>query len=623
VGRIILVVLRANTVLDSDVDLAEREVTALSGGKVTRLQELDDLAPMCLSVPDADGLDGLFGRPVPLRRRGIRALEVRDASPNAFDRLVRRSAYGQEILTSSSVDTAPAALSRPMGEGQVAIALPAVLETVGSLIPWLRTRSDRDLAIGSVVDYLLTGAVRDRVGTRKIDTALTKRVTLHLAHDLHVYKAKFFPRFVGALLNIYAPSAGGTLLEPFSGSGTALFEAAIRGVDSVGFDLDPISAMISAAKVEPLARNPEELDRLAADVLSRIAAANFEEPAKARIPEEIRRRLVAKDAREGTAYVDEIETDAGRIRDAISDYDGPDRLLLNTLLSDALTKKVRYRFVGVGNGRYTFAVTKEPVLRRFSTKLAELAAIAAVLRWVSINVQPLGHASASVGDATDLPFPDEGADLIITSPPYLPASSGREHYALARAIPLALVDVATKAQLDALNEQALGGVAGCDCPPDPILHAALEHQPGCPLAAPISVDIDGLTAHGQDLLSFLERDPVRRLKHRPTAEYLASLRVVLDQCIRKLRPGARLLIVVPRETVFYESGSRETLFMCRAGDLTAGLAEAAGFEVEDSVDMELLKLGTPNARPRGLDAYYERCVVLRKPAAAVALPAAA
>jgi tRNA G10 N-methylase Trm11 len=613
-GCQILVVLRSDVLLESDVALAAREISALARAPCEPVADVSSALEECLEAPGVS-LAELLGRPLTLRPNGCQGFFVRDPDTMAFDRILRRSAFAQEVFASSGQARGVPALSIAWATGQLGFALFALLETLDGLMPWLRRQADQGYAIDAARDYLLKGVLPHGLSSDLARKALMRRGTLHLTHDLHVYKAKFFPRMVGALLNLYGPEAEGVLLEPFSGSGTALFEAALRGISSVGFDIDPVSAMISAAKVTPLAASPKHFDELAGAVLAAMDAESFGSGARAaRLPQEIRARLLAKDAREKTAYVHEIERDATAIRSAIAPFTGPDRLLLDTLFSDALTKKVRYRFVGVGNGRYTFAVTKEPIQTRFRKKLLDLASIATVLHWVAANVQPIASSSAGVADACELPLAEDYADIAITSPPYLPASSGREHYALARAIPLALVGVGTPEQLHALSEKALGAVAQCDCPPDQVMHAAMDHGSDCVLAEPSSVDESELPAHATELLRFLAADPQRRLKHRPTLEYLDAISRSARECLRVLKPGGRLLMVLSKQSVFYESRTRETLFVCNTAELVAEIAASAGFEVEDAIDMELLKQGTPNARPRALDAYFERILVLRAPA---------
>jgi tRNA G10 N-methylase Trm11 len=77
---------------------------------------------------------------------------------------------------------------------------------------------------------------------------VAKLTTGHLFHGLHVYKAKFFPRMVRTLLNLYAPSPSARVLDPFAGSGTALTEASVMGLPSAGVDIDPLSVLIAQAK---------------------------------------------------------------------------------------------------------------------------------------------------------------------------------------------------------------------------------------------------------------------------------------------------------------------------------------------------------------------------------------
>lgn len=609
--RELVVVLRGNLALQSDVALARAELAALAG------EDVEAVGDVSSAELDGRGIDSIVGRKVVRRRQGPVALVLSNVSSEACSRILLRSAFGQEIVAYGAANLPRALAVRRADDGETGFCLHALLELSDALLKDVQAAPDANRFMRALAEYLVTGAASDyELRTRRIDEALGRRNTLHLAHNLHVYKAKFFPRFVGALLNIYGPPDGGVLVEPFAGSGTALFEAATRGLDSVGFDLDPISALISSNKVTPLMIGPRLLHDAVRDVVQAIDMARMSPaaPEVVHLPDEIRRRLEKRAEVDGVDWVAEIEEDAAIVRAAIEGAPQELRGVFNTLLSDALTKKVRYRFVGVGNGRYTFAVTKERVATRFRKKVSELPAMAAVLSWVDTNVVPLGAASASVGDARHLPLDPGSADLVITSPPYLPASSGREHYALARAIPLSVLRVASTEQLDALVTRALGSVPGCDCPPDPIMHAPLVHVEDCPLAQSDRAALPALPEHATELLEFLRRDPHRRLKFKPTLDYLLALKDVLSDGLRLLKPGGVYVMVLPRESIFYESESKDHLFVCRTADMVRDLALTAGFEYEGTQEVQLLKLGTPNARPRSSDAYFESAIVLRAPA---------
>lgn len=72
-------------------------------------------------------------------------------------------------------------------------------------------------------------------------------------HGFHKYPAKFIPQIPGWAIKRYLGDKKGKLiLDPFSGSGTTLVEAALSGNQSVGIDIDPLSVLIAKVKTTPL-----------------------------------------------------------------------------------------------------------------------------------------------------------------------------------------------------------------------------------------------------------------------------------------------------------------------------------------------------------------------------------
>lgn len=70
-------------------------------------------------------------------------------------------------------------------------------------------------------------------------------------HLLHPYPATMIPQVAGRLIDTYAkPKA--VVLDPFCGSGSVLLEAFIRGYNSYGIDINPLSLLISKVKTTPL-----------------------------------------------------------------------------------------------------------------------------------------------------------------------------------------------------------------------------------------------------------------------------------------------------------------------------------------------------------------------------------
>jgi len=78
----------------------------------------------------------------------------------------------------------------------------------------------------------------------------TKSVNQYLTHWVYPYKGKFHPQMIRALMNIIKIQNGEILFDPFVGSGTAVLEAQILGVNAIGLDISPLCVLISKVKTE-------------------------------------------------------------------------------------------------------------------------------------------------------------------------------------------------------------------------------------------------------------------------------------------------------------------------------------------------------------------------------------
>jgi len=78
----------------------------------------------------------------------------------------------------------------------------------------------------------------------------TKSVNQYLTHWIYPYKGKFHPQMIRALMNIIKIQNVETLFDPFVGSGTAVLEAQILGVNAIGLDISPLCVLISKVKTE-------------------------------------------------------------------------------------------------------------------------------------------------------------------------------------------------------------------------------------------------------------------------------------------------------------------------------------------------------------------------------------
>lgn len=95
-----------------------------------------------------------------------------------------------------------------------------------------------------------------------------RQSTRYSVHGLHEYRGKFNPQICGALINLLGVSDEERLLDPFCGSGTTLIEAAHRGIEAAGTDLNPLAVFIANAKLAALGLLPGEAE----EALERVVA---------------------------------------------------------------------------------------------------------------------------------------------------------------------------------------------------------------------------------------------------------------------------------------------------------------------------------------------------------------
>lgn len=80
----------------------------------------------------------------------------------------------------------------------------------------------------------------------------TRSINQYLTHWFYPYKGKFHPQMIRALCNIIGLEAGGLLLDPFVGSGTAALEAQLLGINFIGVDISPLCVLQSKVKVNSI-----------------------------------------------------------------------------------------------------------------------------------------------------------------------------------------------------------------------------------------------------------------------------------------------------------------------------------------------------------------------------------
>lgn len=77
----------------------------------------------------------------------------------------------------------------------------------------------------------------------------TRKSARYLGHGLHEYTGKFYPQLVSSIFSLLDLDAGDTVMDPFCGSGTTLYQGRLESLNTVGIDINPFSVYLSRAKV--------------------------------------------------------------------------------------------------------------------------------------------------------------------------------------------------------------------------------------------------------------------------------------------------------------------------------------------------------------------------------------
>ena len=201
----------------------------------------------------------------------------------------------------------------------------------------------------------------DKVTQQLVEMVMSAQITSSpLSHGLHYYKAKFFPRMARAMLNITAGNrdlSSLTVLDPFVGSGTTLLEASQLGIRNVGTDIDPLSVMISQAKLNSLALDSDVFSTTINVISNNLSISiRHEEYAPIIFPD-----WLMKNRKMTDELAEMLITEMNQLRIEVSHVDNPAHDILRVILSDAITRRIRFRFMGTGVGRFSLSLSKTPL----------------------------------------------------------------------------------------------------------------------------------------------------------------------------------------------------------------------------------------------------------------------
>ena len=285
------------------------------------------------------------------------------------------------------------------------------------------------------------------------------------------------------------------------------------------------------------------------------------------------------------AYQREISSELDLIKADSQDY----QKIHKIALSDALTRKFNIRMMGTGSGRFALDIAKTPlksiIKSNLSSSIKAVGSINCLRELYNIN---LGQAHVSIGNATNRDFTDNLFDIIVTSPPYLPASSGREDYLTGKMISIKAMELASDNEMSDVKNSSVG---------------SMENNS--------RLDMMHLPESVIDLFNWLMVDNLRRIKAAPIVTYYNALRDSLYEDMRTLKEGGKLIYIIGKESVFYSMSTKEILYKVECDKIFTELATSVGLKLIKQIDIELDKKSAV-ARPRSTDKYYECAIILTK-----------
>lgn len=234
----------------------------------------------------------------------------------------------------------------------------------------------------------------------------------HVLHNTHAFAAKFHPSiprlFIEALTE-----PGEVVLDPMCGSGTALIEAALSNRTGIGLDFDPLAVKLSRMKISRL--DPLKVKTLLYQIVNNAFVSTLASPVpinqflQAQYSEEVLNFFRYWFREESMLQLACLIQEIKKIEEAIP------RNFFEVIFSSIILSN---------GGGVSLARDLMHARPQRHDKKRPRDAIKFFLEKGTHALKSLqefwgapGHASVVMGDSRNLPFEDNSADLIITSPP--------------------------------------------------------------------------------------------------------------------------------------------------------------------------------------------------------------
>lgn len=237
--------------------------------------------------------------------------------------------------------------------------------------------------------------------------------TRDLTHCYHDYPARMIPQIARRLITQFG-STGGSLFDPYCGTGTSLVEGRVSGLNVMGTDLNPLARLIAQAKTAVI--DPEKLDA---------AFQDWKAFSKRRTSQSLNKAGLAID-RLDFWFKPAVITQLTRVRRFIDELtDDSIRQFFQVAFSETVRECSNTR-----NNEFKLYRYDEATLKKFApdvngTMTAKLrrntTGLSAYLRRIAgLEHVPVARVFEfnTVDGVPSSAIPPESIDIVVTSPPY-------------------------------------------------------------------------------------------------------------------------------------------------------------------------------------------------------------
>jgi DNA modification methylase len=401
-----------------------------------------------------------------------------------------------------------------------------------------------------------------------------RRCLRYGTHGIHEYRGKFFPQLVRSLVNVGAVSPGGWVADPMCGSGTTIVEAVTSGHKCLGADINPLSVRMARAKTQLLGVDCSLLvaafDKIREKLLGDTSASR--ELVYFRTLSSADQKYLQK------WFSAQVLEDLDRIAVEIGLCKAPLVRELFWLSLSNIIRSVSWQKVDDLRVRKEsrLPASIDPV-REFLEELGKSVRTLLAFRY-QFGTRKLPTFSVNEADArcaaSCWSAYAKKIDLVVTSPPYATALP----YLDTDRLSLSYLGLLARTEHRAKDQEMIG-------------NREVSERLRRDYWSLFAVSGNQLPQSITDLISRIRRlnrdvDVGFRRKNLPAllAKYFFDMRQVLENLQLLLKQGARAYVVVGDNS----TTAGDTKVNIATSDLLTELAESLGYEIGESIPMEML-----------------------------------